>query len=133
MIKKILLILIAISFVGCTSTFMYQELAYINKNMSVDEVADVVTSEEFDEGISLVNEEMSQDLHSLSANIGDKLQVLVTLKYYPTEEAHYVFLFQDNKLLYWGLPYQIANSSNELVQKASAEITALLENKYIED
>ena len=56
MIKKILLILIAISFVGCTSTFMYQELAYINKNMSVDEVADVVTSEEFDEGISLVNE-----------------------------------------------------------------------------
>ena len=133
MIKKIILILITLSFVGCTSTFMYQELAYIHKNMSVDEVADVVTSDEFDEGISLVNDEMSQDLHSLSSNIGDKLQVLVTLKYYPTEEAHYVFLFQDNKLLYWGLPYQIANSSNEIVRKASTEITALLDYKYLED
>lgn len=125
--------MLTISFASCTSTFMYQELAYIHKDMTVDQVADVVTSEEFDEGISLVNEEMKQDLHTLKSIPGENLQALITLKYYPTEEGNYVFLFKDNKLLYWGLPYQISNSSNEIVRKASVEIATLIENKYYED
>lgn len=125
--KKLLLVIIIAILSSCTP-FLYQEMAYIHKGMNIEEVTKVITNTEYGSGIELLNDDIKEDLYSTDNNI----KYLVTEKFTPQEMEYYIFVFQNDQLIYWGLPYQIANNSNPDINNSSFEISKTVKEKYID-
>lgn len=126
---KVIIISVLIFTMGCSGTYLYEELSYIHKGMNLEEVVDVISSSNYSKGLDILNSNIDKDLHILK----DNSQILVTEKYSPIENEYYIFMFKENKLLFWGLPYQFMNNSNPTIKNASIEISAILNEKYIEE
>ena len=111
--------------IGC-SNFVYEELAHINKGMNIQEVTSTISNNDFGDGLELYNDEISKDTYTI-----DNLTYLVVEKYSPIESEPYIFIFIDNTLLYWGLPYEIANNNDPKIRNVSPDITkTILKNYY---
>lgn len=121
-----------IGFASCT-TYVYDELTYIHKGMSLNEVSDIVSSEDFSDGIFMISENRDDDVYDLNMEGQSGLKYLVTEKYFQDEDGYYVFLFQDDKLIYWGLPYEFVNNRNATIKNASINISNTIVSEYLED
>lgn len=123
-------LIIIITLVICTSCtmFLYEELAHIHKGMNATEVTNVIDSGDYGPGIELINDDINEDLYSADNNI----KYLVTEKFTPQETEYYIFVFQNDKLVYWGAPYQIANHSDPDISNSSYEISKTVKEKYID-
>lgn len=122
--KSLYLIVIAL-FISSCSNFVYEELAHIHKGMSNVEVKNIINNDDFGPGIELYNDDISEDLYTS----GD-VTYLVAEKYSPIESEPYVFVFIDNRLVYWGFPYQVANNENPKIRKSSLSITKKVLEEY---
>lgn len=122
--KSIYIIIITVFIIGCSS-FVYEELAHISKGMNIQEVTDVITNSDFGDGLELYNDDTSSDTYNVN-----NLTYFVAKKYSTIESEPYVFIFIDNTLVYWGLPYQIANSQNPKIRNTSPDITKTVQENY---
>lgn len=122
--KKFLIVILSILFVGCTH-FLYEELAHIEKGMTTAEVKNIVVDSEYGVGIDLHNDDISEDLYTKG-----NLSYLIAEKYTPMEFEHYVFIFSNGKLVYWGSPYQVANHSDSEISELSVDISKTILEKY---
>lgn len=123
--KKITVIFLTLFVTSC-SYFLFEELAYIHKGMSLEEVISVIDNPEFGPGIDRINEEINQDLYT-----HNNVKYLVTERNSYVETEHYIFIFVEEKLVYWGLPYQIANNTNPEINNSSFEISKTIREKYL--
>lgn len=103
-------------------------MAYIHKGMNTTEVTNVLNNSDYGLGIELLNDDIKEDLYSTDNNI----KYLVTEKFTPQEMEYYIFVFQNDQLVYWGLPYQIANNSDPDISNSSYEISKTVKEKYID-
>lgn len=125
---RIIFISIFIFAISCGSTYLYEELAHIHKGMNLDSVIKVIVNNDYSKGLDLINKKIDEDLYILK----DNSKILITEKYSPIENEFYIFMFQENRLIYWGESYQFMNSSNQSVKNASIEISSILNEKYID-
>jgi len=125
--EQIMIITIILLLTSCSSHFFYEELAHIHKGMKIDELKNVIESEDFGYGIALINDEIEKDIYT-----SNNIKYLVTERAAYRESSYYVFLFQNDKLVYWGFPYQIANHSQSEISGASPDISKTVKEKYID-
>lgn len=124
--------IIMLSFVlllsSCTSAFLlYENLAHIHKDMTTQELKNVLENDDFGYGVELINDDMEKDMYT-----NNSIKYLVTERRAYGESSYYIFLFQDDKLVYWGFPYQIANHSKSEISGASPDISKTVKEKYID-
>lgn len=110
------------------SHFLYEELAHIHKGMDIKEVKAVIDSKQYGEGVSLINDEIEKDLFSTDKN----MKYLVTDYFKSTGKEYYVFLFQENNLIFWGFPYQFVNNPNLDIRNITTDISKTLKERYID-
>lgn len=124
---KLIMLSMLLLLSSCASYFLYEELAHIHKGMTISEVKTVVDSGDFGFGIGLINDEIEKDMYT-----SNSVKYLVTERTAYGEYQYYVFLFQNDKLVYWGFPYQVANHSKSEISDASADISKTIKEKYID-
>ncbi len=124
--KKITIIFLTFFVSSCTY-FLFEELAHIHKGMSLEEVRTVIDNSDYGPGIDLINDEINQDLYTYN-----NVKYLVTERNSYVEIEYYIFIFVEEKLVYWGLPYQIANNSNSEISSTSEDISRTIREKYLQ-
>ena len=124
---RIFTILSIILLTSCASHFFYEELAHIHKGMTTTELKTILDSGDFGHGIGLINDEIEKDMYT-----SNSIKFLVTERVAYGEYQYYVFLFQNDKLVYWGFPYQVANHSKSEISGASPDISKTIKEKYID-
>ena len=124
--RIIITLILAFSTFSC-AIVLYEELGHIHKGMSIEEVRSVVDNSDYGRGVDLFNDDISLDLYSYN-----KAKYLVTERYSHMETEYYIFVFLEDKLVYWGTPYQIANNLNPDISNTSVDISKTLKEKYID-
>ena len=124
---KIIMLSLVLLLSSCASYFFYEEFAHIHKDMTISELVTVIESDDFGYGVGLINNEIEKDMYS-----SNSIKYLVTERIAYGEYQYYVFLFQNDKLVYWGFPYQIANHSKSEISGASPDISKTIKEKYID-
>ncbi len=105
--------------------------------MPSNEVMQVLASDNFDnKDVLLINGEKDfYDLENLKQTI-NPTKVLITKKYYlgqvGDKESFYIFAFENDKLIYWGLPLEFARV-NDLKLNEIGELTVkIIQKEYID-
>ncbi|MFM2133508.1 MAG: hypothetical protein RL156_789 [Bacteroidota bacterium] len=103
-----LLLGFALAIQGCTS-FVGEKLLPLRKGMAVNEVVDTDEMVDAKKVIALV----SPDLDSKH-----KYTALLSSMRSAAEENRWVYVFKDEKLLYWGYPYQLTRHPDDEIRIA---------------
>ena len=130
--KKLILLIVIISFTSCINLVL-QQLWYIKKNMSYNEVTNIIDSDDYNKSITYISNKQN-DTHNLTNVIEKDSKVLLTYrkiqKYHPFNNSYYAFYFKEDKLVYWGLIYEFARHKNPELNKVAEEISKIIREKY---
>ncbi len=137
--KLILLSTIAILFSSCTYVY-FQDLANVGKGMSLDKVIETLESDDYDDGIIELNS-FDEDVY----DVGGNTKVMLALKYQPPQyfgtfaflqnwfdepHAYYLFAFENDKLIYWGLPIDFYKTGKDKLEKIADQANDIINKEY---
>ncbi len=132
----LIFILLTLLLSSCHYT-AYVRLLHIKYGMPSNEVMQILASDNFDnKDVHLINGEKDfYDLENLKQTI-NPTKVLITKKYYlgqvGDKESFYIFAFENDKLIYWGLPLEFARV-NDLKLNEIGELTVkIIQKEYID-
>ena len=110
--KLICKVLIAMCFVGLTScqTLVTKHNIRLSKGSTLD----AFKKEDVDIDFKIA-------LPKLSAKNKAKYEVYITTIHGANTKELYYYAFQDDKLVYWGYPYQFTRNENALIQEIGEE------------
>jgi|GEM_PF-910426 len=132
---KLALLIIGILSFSCTS-YMYYQIYQLRLGMDKANVFDVIESDEHDRSLFLINS-FEEDLYNISKKVNESnISVLIVYKYFSdvtwNEDSYYYLAFQDDKLLYFGMPFELTRHSNELISKIGEEANQIVLKEYKE-
>ncbi len=136
MMKKIIILLpfLLLAFSSC-SRYSYINLLHIKQGMNSNEVAEVVSSF-FKPSIDVfLIDDASSDMYDISSKIKAKVKttILIAEKKVLFKTPYYIFAFEDDKLIYWGLPIDFKRSSNAKFVKIGTEAVRIIHRDYLDD
>lgn len=132
---KITLLIISIFSFSC-SYYMYYQIYQLRLGMSKAEVFDIIESSEHDRSLFIINS-FEEDMHNISKRVKEKdVKILIVYKFFSdvteNEDSYYYLAFKDDKLLYFGMPYELTRHSNELISKIGEEANQIVMKGYKE-
>jgi hypothetical protein len=109
--KKILFtIVLTLIFASCV-TYKFASLYQLRRGMSYQDAKQILTDSQYD-GIEEIRSFDSDTYAEKIAN--DSIKIVFMIKEYHAQtknnESLYIFAFQNDKLLYWGFPYEFTLS-----------------------
>ena len=134
--KKLLIILpLLILVLSSCSNYSYQNLLHIRKGMLTDEVVEVISSfwkPNFD---VFMIENSQSDLYDISRQIKSKTNttILITMKKSAGQRPYYIFAFENDKLIYWGLPVDFKRSANDKFIRIAKAAVKIIRRDYPEE
>lgn len=120
-----LLILLSIFTISCSHQ-INKEFLKIKKGLSSEEVMSIIDDNGGTNYLSLHDNYVNEIKVSNSTN---KYTMIIGRKVYVTTYQKYVYAFENNKLIYWGLPIEFARNSSPLINQIGEEAIRLL-NEY---
>lgn len=136
--KITILFLISIFAISSCSYFAYERLMNIERGMDKTDLVNVMESDEYsNDDVTLINDSES-DMHDISneVNGSEKISVLICNKYQilqdGSETPYYIFAFENEKLLYWGLPLEFGRNKNKKIQQIGDAAQKIIKEKYLE-
>ena len=134
--KIILTLFIAVTLVSCT-TIAYQRLMEVEKGMQVEDVVSILESSSFNnKDVTLINDAKT-DMYDISDKVdgSDDAKVLIAQKYDPKQKGsktpYYIFAFDNEQLLYWGMPLEFNRSSNPMLIQIGSEAINIINEAYL--
>jgi len=131
--KYILILSITIlGLFGCTS-YKFASLYQLKRGMTYDNATAILTDEHYN-GMELISS-LKDDTHTIKKG-EDTYKVLFMIKKYRRQtsnhESLYMFAFQNDKLLYWGFPYEFNLSHDSKYNSIGEGATEVAKQKYKE-
>lgn len=121
---------LAIMVASCT-TYKFAALYQLRRGMSYQEAKQVLTDENYD-GMETISSYESDTYTEKIEN--DSIRIVFMMKEYQArtknDEALYIFAFQNDKLIYWGFPYEFTLSQNAKYSKIGTKAMEIANTKY---
>lgn len=134
--KLIIFMTFTIILTSCLST-SYMRLLNIRMGMSSEQIFNILESDEYnDYDVHLINGR--EDLFDISQQVqsNSSIKVLIANKYYPMQsgddEPYYLFAFEDEKLIFWGLPLEFARKNDPKINKIAELAVEIINKDYMD-
>lgn len=109
----------------------------IEKNMSVEEVISILESNDYDnEDVEIINDPQT-DMYDISDKVdgSNDAKILITKKYAPLQggkwKPYYIFAFDNEQLLYWGMPLEFNRSPHKKLNQIGTEAMNIINEAYM--
>lgn len=132
--RKYLLIsflMLMLTFTSCSYHANYN-ISSLKKGINIDETIELM--EEGDFGLELIDDEYENELYNVK-EIENSEVLIVNRIYTPKlgyDEVYYILAFEDNKLIYWGLPYEFANHPEMKIKEIGKFASEIIVKNYAE-
>lgn len=128
---RILIVLVSLtSLFSCSVSHKVHEGLYkIRKGMSHTDVGKMIFEYYY---LKEIDDFYRDDVYERRINNKD-LKLAFIIRMFPNtreREALYLLLFEDDRLLYWGYPYEFTFSENRLYQQVGEEAVDIIRESY---
>jgi len=134
--KKSLIILSLLFLVlSSCSNFSYKNLLHIRKGMVTDEVVEVISSFWKPNLDVFMITDARSDTYDLSRMIKSKTKttILIATKKSVGQKPYYIFAFENDKLIFWGLPVDFKRSANDKFIRIAQAAVKIIRRDYPEE